>query len=213
MQEAQDRDLAGRRPAAAAENQFADQQFGEHGRAAERSDPHRDSVEADLESTKNNTLTTKQLASQLYLSVPTTLKVINDCRSWLKLFNIELNVVRNKGLELAYNEVSYRLALKHFILKFDTETNVEESILFFMPGLDLDAIRRGIMETEKEWSFEFAEESFNEVLVYASLAIYQNQQKNGRKLKFSDEELEMLQKYNEYSFAEAIFKSLGRIST
>lgn len=81
-----------------------------------------------LKSTKNNTLTTKQLASQLYLSVPTTLKVINDCRSWLKLFNIELNVVRNKGLELAYNEVSYRLALKHFILKFDTETNVEESI-------------------------------------------------------------------------------------
>lgn len=162
-----------------------------------------------LKSTKNNTLTTKQLASQLYLSVPTTLKVINDCRSWLKLFNIELNVVRNKGLELAYNEVSYRLALKHFILKFDTETNVEESILFFMPGLDLDAIRRGIMETEKEWSFEFAEESFNEVLVYASLAIYQNQQENGRKLKFSDEELEMLQKYNEYSFAEAIFKKLG----
>ena len=48
-----------------------------------------------LKSTKNNTLTTKQLASQLYLSVPTTLKVINDCRSWLKLFNIELNVVRN----------------------------------------------------------------------------------------------------------------------
>lgn len=77
-----------------------------------------------LKSTKNNTLTTKQLASQLYLSVPTTLKVINDCRSWLKLFNIELNVVRNKGLELAYNELSDPLALKLFIVKFATETIV-----------------------------------------------------------------------------------------
>ncbi len=104
--------------------------------------------------------------------------------------------------------VSFRIALKHFILKFDIDTNVDDTILYFMPGLNLKAIRKVIIETEREWSFEFAEESFNEILVYVSLAIYQNQQKCRKKLTISDEELEMLQRYNEYSFADTIFKKL-----
>lgn len=161
-----------------------------------------------LKNSKNSIITTKQLATQLYLSVPTALKVINECRDWLKLFSIELNIVRNKGLELSCTEVSYRIALKHFILQFEVDASIDDTILYFMPGLNLKAIRKEIIEAEREWSFEFAEESFNEMLIYVSLAIYQNQQNYRKKLTISNEELEMLQRYNEYSFADTIFKKL-----
>lgn len=57
-------------------------------------------------------LTSKDLADTLYLSVPTMLKVISDCKDWLNMFDIKLNVIRNKGIELEYSETSYRLALK-----------------------------------------------------------------------------------------------------
>lgn len=162
-----------------------------------------------LKISKNNALTTKRLSDMLYLSVPTTLKIINECKEWLRMFNIDLNIVRNKGLELHYNEISYRLALKNYIVKFDTELSIDEKILFFMPGLDLDAIKKDIINTETEWGFEFAEESFNEILIYVCLAIYQNQHIRNGKLKPSAEEFAMLQQYNEYNFATAIFKKIA----
>lgn len=161
-----------------------------------------------LKLSRNTTLTTKQLSDSLYLSVPTTLKVVSECKDWLKMFNIDLNIVRNKGLVLNYSEVSYRLALKHFININDSKSSFEDEILYFMPGLNIEEIKHAIISTEGEWGFEFTEDSFNEIFIYTSLAIYQNQSNQSKEIVISKDEMHMLQQYNEYSFAIAIFKKL-----
>ena len=119
-----------------------------------------------LKDSKNNRLTVNQLADSMYLSVPTTLKVVNECRDWLRLFDIELKVIRNKGFELKCNESQYRIAIKHFILHFNHQEEIDDTINFFMPNINTRAVRECIIQTENEWGCSFAEESFNEVLIY-----------------------------------------------
>lgn len=157
----------------------------------------------------NTSMTTQQLASNLYLSVPTVSKIIKQCKDWLALFNIELNIVRNKGFELHYTEVSYRLAIKHFIMKFNADESIENAILEFVPGIDLTMIKKKIIETENEWSFEFVDESYQEILIYTALAVNRNIQRVAKQITISNEEKQMLMKYNEYAFAESIYKKIA----
>lgn len=159
-----------------------------------------------LTTNKSKRLTTNQLADLMYLSVPTTLKVIADCKDWLNLFDVTLNVVRNKGFELEYTESQYRIAVKHFILRFNHNESLDEVIQIFTPGLNLELVKKCIVETEKEWGFEFAEESFNEVYVYLALSIYRREVNAQNEIVLAENVLRMLQTYNEYSFAEAILK-------
>lgn len=162
-----------------------------------------------LKMNKMTSLTTRQLADCLYLSVPTALKVINDCKDWLKIFSINLNIVRNKGLELECTEVSYRLALKNFIMKMENTADIDASILYFMPGLNLNLIRKSIILTEKEWGFNLADESFNEILIYSCISVFECMQNKKKSLHFSKSELKMLSQYSEYHLAEKVFKKIA----
>lgn len=162
-----------------------------------------------LKISKYNALTTRQLADNLYLSVPTALKVINDCQEWLKLYGIDLRIVRNKGFELNYNSGSYRLAIKDFVLKINTIETLDDNILYFMPGLQLDIIRKSLITTEKEWGFALAEDSFNEILVYLCITIYECSKPGMQQLYFSSEDIHMLSQYREYQLAESLFKSVS----
>lgn len=159
-----------------------------------------------LSYSKNNRLTTNKLAEKMYLSVPTTLKIINDCKDWLNLFDIELNIVRNKGFELKCNESQYRIALKHFLLKLPSEESLYERIKYFTPGLDLQKVKKCVLNTEKEWGIEFAEESFNEIYVFLCMSISRTKINDKYHVEIPINELRTLQSYNEYSFAEAILK-------
>lgn len=161
-----------------------------------------------LKTHKKTGLTTKQLADSLYLSVPTTLKIIDDCKEWLSMFSIELNIVRNKGLVLTCSEVSYRLALKNFILKLENRKDIDTSILYFMPGLNVNLIRKSIIHTEKEWNFNLTDESFNEILIYSCMSVYDNLINKEKSLHFSKTELNQLSQYNEYYLADKVFKKI-----
>ena len=127
-------------------------------------------------------LTSKDLADTLYLSVPTMLKVISDCKDWLNMFDIKLNVIRNKGIELEYSETSYRLALKNYITKLDETHSIYEGITYFMPGLQVDIIKDAILNVT-------------------------NKIKN---LNISKKEFEVLSQYSEYHLAEKIYKKIQR---
>jgi len=164
-----------------------------------------------LRVSKYNRLTTNQLADLMFLSVPTTLKVISDCKDWLKLFDIELAAIRNKGFELVGTESQYRIAIKHFILRFVHDESLEETIHYFMPNLNLNGIRKCIMDTENEWGFEFAEESFNEIYIYLALSVYRRTQDVENEVYIASDELRTLQTYNEFSFAEAILKKAAEM--
>lgn len=162
-----------------------------------------------LKTSKYSQLTTRQLADSLYLSVPTALKVISDCQEWLHLYGIELKIVRNKGFKPIYNEPSYRLAMKDFLLNLDVMEKLDDNLLYFMPGLQLEPIRKSLLATEKEWGFALAEDSFNEILIYLCVSIYECMRSEEQELKFSQEEIRMLSQYREFQLAEALFKQVA----
>lgn len=159
-----------------------------------------------LRISKTNNLTTRQLADSLYLSVPTATKVINDCKEWLASYHIELKTVRNKGFIISCSESSYRLALKDYITTMDNTDLLDQTILYFMPGLNLESIKKCIITTEKEWGFSLAENSFNEIYVYLCIAIYRSLKNERSNLSFTEKEISLLSQYNEYHLSESLYK-------
>ncbi|MEG1463090.1 MAG: helix-turn-helix domain-containing protein, partial [Anaerorhabdus sp.] len=146
-----------------------------------------------LSFSKNNRLTTNKLSEEMFLSIPTTLKIINDCKDWLNLFDIQLKIIRNKGFELKCNESQYRIALKHFLLKLISDESIDERLKYFMPGLDLEKVKKCILVTEKEWGIEFAEESFNEIYAFLCMSITRPNVNEKFHVEIPINELRMLQ--------------------
>lgn len=159
-----------------------------------------------LSSSKNNQLTINKLSERMFLSIPTTTKIVNDCKDWLNLFDIKVKTVRNKGFDLKCNESQYRIALKHFLLKLKSDESIDDRLKYFFPWLDLEKIKKFILLTEKEWGIEFAEESFNEIYAFLCMSITRPNMDDRFQVEIPENELRMLQSYNEYSFAEAIIK-------
>lgn len=77
---------------------------------------------------------------------------------------------------------------------------------FFFSNIDIDLIKKAIIETENEWNYRFTDTSFYEILIYCCLA-YQRKDISIPKL-IHQEDQEILERYNEYPFTIAIFKKL-----
>ncbi len=154
-------------------------------------------------------ITTQEIADQVYLSVPTAQKVIQDCAEWLKAFNITLKSVRRKGLVVQYTEEDYRLALKEFIVSVDSDEKPKEDLVYFLPGLNINAIEKILLDVEKQWNFNFTDHSYTDILVYISVALYENLQ--GQKclsLKYADVGTAVEQS-TEYHFSRALYQQLN----
>lgn len=154
-------------------------------------------------------ITTQNIADQLYLSVPTTQKIIQDCEEWLKAFGITLQSVRKKGLVMKGSEENYRQALKEFIVTVDSDEKPKEDLQYFLPGLNIDSVEKILREVEKEWNFNFTDNSYSNILVYISVALYENLQ--GQKLlslKYGDVEKNVAM-CTEYRFSKALYQRLN----
>lgn len=152
------------------------------------------------------TITTQKLSDDLFLSAPTALKVIRECEEWLAVYNIKIVNERNRGFRLEYRENEYRLALKNLIVSFLQNEERKELYSYFFGNMDIDLIRKCIMETENAWNYRFTDESFEEILIYCCIAY---QRRDIQIPDVHDEEvLRILQKYNEYPFTVAIFKKM-----
>ncbi len=162
-----------------------------------------------LYSTKNNPKTTQSIAESLYISTPTAQKIINECNSWLSMFKLKLRTVRNKGIAVVGSEVAYRLAFKHFITGFEKETNIELKLSGLLSDVYITKIKACILETEKEWNFKLAEDSFDETLIYCCLAVARNKE---HPIYLERSELVNLQAYSEYSFAKVLFNKLYKLT-
>jgi transcriptional antiterminator/mannitol/fructose-specific phosphotransferase system IIA component (Ntr-type) len=154
-------------------------------------------------------ITTQKIADQLYLSVPTTQKIIKDCEEWLKAFDISLMCVRKKGLVMKGSEENYRQALKEFIVSVDSDERPAEDLLYFLPGLNIDSIEKILQEVEKEWNFNFTDNSYSNILVYICVALYENLQ--GQKclsLKYGDVS-KNIEACTEFRFSRALYQRLN----
>ena len=157
-----------------------------------------------LQNKKNQIITTNYLSNYLYLSAPTTLKVVQECRDWLDQFSVDLCVDKKDGISLHSDEVSYRLAVKHFLTKLVNKDEIDSQILYFMPSVDLGFVKKCIITAEKEWHLKLADESFNDTLVYVCLAIHRKSM--GKNIEIDKEESKLLKNHSEYGFARKVFE-------
>lgn len=154
----------------------------------------------------SETMTTQQLANELYVSTPTILKVMKECEEWLEGYNITIHNERNRGMRLQYSENDYRVALKDLIIGNGNLDEIKKNMFYFFGNLDINLIRKCIIETENEWNYRFTDTSFHEILVYCCLA-YQRKDVRSH-LNCGEDELALVQRYNEYPFTVAIFKKM-----
>lgn len=166
---------------------------------------HEDRLNAALEGLfhlhARESLSTQRLADQLYVSLPTALKVMKDAENWLTNHQIELINERGRGYRLHYEEHHYRLALKAYLIEF------KKSIADFFYPLDVQLVSKSIVDVEKAWHYEFTDESFLEIWIYCILAIYRKETKLS--MTIPPEELYTLEHYTEYPFTVAIFQKLS----
>lgn len=154
------------------------------------------------------TITTQKLSEKLYLSVPTMLKVIKECESWLDVYDIRLTNERGKGYRLESMESEYRIALKNLIMERGNIEDIQKNLKYFFANINVSTMGKCIIRAENEWKYHFTDESFYEILVYCCLAYKRKEFGTPLISDYDKEELEILQKYNEYEFTVAIFKEM-----
>ncbi|OCN05821.1 hypothetical protein A4S06_07210 [Erysipelotrichaceae bacterium MTC7] len=154
---------------------------------------------------KKEVITTTKLSNHLYLSVPTVLKVIQDCKLFFEHYNIELKNTRNDGLIIIFTESNYRNALRNVIVRNPQKIAIERNIMDILPGVRLEKVKRIMLDCESQWKIEFSDDSFYEILVYFCIAISRC---NRGTFKMNKVNTKTLEKYHEYSFTKAIFEKI-----
>lgn len=157
------------------------------------------------------TITTQKLSEKLYLSVPTMLKVMKECEEWLSYYNIKLVNERSRGYRLLSRENEYRIALRNLMMERSTSATINQNLDYFFPNIDVSTVRKCIIQAENEWDYRFTDESFYEILIYCCIAYQRKEFDNPLMMENHMEELEILQKYNEYAFTVAIFEKLEEV--
>lgn len=156
---------------------------------------------------KKEIITTTKLANHLYLSTPTVLKVLKDCEKYLNEYNVQLKNTRNDGIIIIFNESNYRNVLKKVIMRNPQAKLIEKNIMDILPGIQIDAVKRIMLDVENEWKFEFSDESFYEILVYYCMAIHRC---NKGTFKIDTKDFSVIEQYQEYTFAKAIFEKIEK---
>lgn len=154
---------------------------------------------------KKEIITTTMLANYLYLSTPTILKILKECEVYLNEQHITLKNTRNDGIIIFFNESNYRNVLKKIIMRSSQTKSIEKNIMDILPGIQIDKVKRIMLDVENEWKFEFSDESFYEILVYYCMAIHRC---NKGTFKIDTKDLKTIEQYHEYTFAKAIFEKI-----
>lgn len=154
-------------------------------------------------------ITTQSIADEIYFSVPTTLKIMKQVKNWFSMFNIRLINKRNFGYVLDGEEISIRMAIKHY-LSIYCSNNFESFLAKILIGLDLNKIKKIIFNTERDWNISFTGSSFMDNLIYFSLAIYRNLHKQAKEITIMDPEKKMISNYTEFAFANSLFEKASR---
>lgn len=145
-------------------------------------------------------LSSVQLADWLQISQPTLSRLLKEAQSWMDPWNIEILSDRRTGIRLDYEEKDYRNALIAFFLYSVEEERRETMMTRFFAGIDLRAIRHVIARAEHEWHLHFSNQVFDKVLICLALAV----QRKNCPLVLRQEDIQVLENYNEYLFARAL---------
>lgn len=155
---------------------------------------------------KPGTCTTlQQLADNLYMSPPTVSSVLKETTYWFENRNLRIEALRSKGIYLSGDEYDIRIAVHDYIMETESD-NLEDELKQFVPGIDITRIRGIIVDAENAWRIELADSSFKMIWILVCLSLSRK-----RLLEYEGKWLyqeQDVKNYNEYSFAESIYRRI-----
>lgn len=152
-------------------------------------------------------LSARSLADKLYVSTPTLNKLIRSVQDYFDAWNITVLNDRRSGYLLQYEENDFRSALASFFLENIKDDEREKVMERYFYGIDLSALKRIIVRLEHEWHLHFSNQVFTQMLVFVALAI----SRSDTPVHVRQEDVKLLEHYNEYLFAKAIFDEIERV--
>ncbi len=155
---------------------------------------------------KSGRITTlQQLADNLYMSPPTVGGMIKEISYWFEARNLKIVSIRSKGISLNGDEYAFRIAIHDYMIEMIPE-ELEIQLKLFSSGIDVARIRGIIVDAENAWRIELADNSFKMVWVMVCLSLARRTSSEyGGELLYREENIK---NYNEYSFAESIYKRI-----
>lgn len=153
------------------------------------------------------TTTLQQLADSLYLSAPTVGALIRKINGWFEAHHLQIVSMRNRGVCLFGNEYSIRIAIKDYMTEVLPEV-FEALFETFAPGVDAARLRRIVVDAENAWRIELTDSSFQMVWIMTCLSLARRPYVNTDTIYTGEENV---RNYNEYSFAESIYKRMEQV--
>lgn len=152
-------------------------------------------------------LPTRTLADKLYVSAPTLNKLLRSVQTYFEPWNIMVLNDRRSGYLLQYEENDFRSALATFFLENIKDQDREKVLNRYFYGIDLSGLKHMIVRLEHEWHLHFSNQVFTQMLIFLALAI----SRKDTPVHIRQEDVKLLEHYNEYLFAKAIFSEIERI--
>ena len=152
-------------------------------------------------------LQARTLLDQLYISGPTLNKLIRSIQRDLEPWNISVLNDRRSGYLLQYEENDFRAALATFLLEQVDDAHRDHVLNEYFYGVDLTGLKHIIVRLEHEWHLHFSNQVFTKMLIFLALAI----SRQDTPVHLRQEDVRLLEHYNEYLFAKAICTEIERI--
>lgn len=152
-------------------------------------------------------LSARTLTDKLYVSAPTLNKLLRSVQMYFDPWNIMVLNDRKSGYLLQYEENDFRSALATFFLENIKDEDREKVLNRYFYGIDLSGLKHMIVRLEHEWHLHFSNQVFTQMLVFLALAI----SRKDTPVHIRQEDVKLLERYNEYLFAKAIFGEIERI--
>lgn len=153
----------------------------------------------------NSVKTLETLSQELFMSVPSISKKLDEVQKWFNQYGIKLERQTNRGHWLVFDEKNYRIAFHDFIIQNFPRKELYVALESYLPGVNVRGIVNLIKQTEKDWNIDLNDKSFVTILILTSLLVKRSAMEAELVYSYPEE----LQEYSEYGF---VYKIIDRVS-
>lgn len=176
----------------------------------------------------NKTLTTQELADDLFVSRMTISNDLDNIEKWLNKHKLSLIRKPNYGIKITGNEENLRNAYAAFIASYSKKSKFKNGVAEcdtvpldkrlatenlkqlrdMFPQIDVRKVERAILESEKLMGSSFTEETYTALVVHLVISIKRLRAK--KDIKMPDSQIKKLKETEEFNLAAFIAGELER---
>lgn len=150
--------------------------------------------------------TLKYLADELFMSIPTLSKLIEEAAYWFENYNMVLEKQPNRGHWLRFNEIDLRIAYRDFLVQNIQRDELDARLSQYIKGINVEYIRNTIIANEDKWDIKLTDKAFVNILILLAIMVSRNSK--GNYLDFPIDQTMIT--YSEYRFIKSIVEGIDQ---